>query len=212
MSAMTIKELKGQIKLITGLHIGSGDEEVHIGGIDNPVIKDPDGFPYIPGSSLKGKMRSLLELSEGCTIEGKPSTRTESPNSLVPLLFGDTTGASLTRLLFRDAFLSKASKEKLEEKSILPTEAKAENSIDRLRGVASNPRTTERAIPGLVFDFSISLRLLDGDKEQDFLDVLKKGIFLIEKDALGGSGSRGYGKVEFQSLQYDGKDFAKAQA
>ena len=57
-----IKSIKGKIVLKTGLHIGAGSDEIHIGGIDTPVVKDPlKGWPYIPGSSLKGKIRTLLE-------------------------------------------------------------------------------------------------------------------------------------------------------
>ena len=65
----------GQIELVSGLHIGSGNAEMHIGGTDNPVIKNPvTNQPYIPGSSLKGKMRSLLEWRAGVVgvAEGKP--------------------------------------------------------------------------------------------------------------------------------------------
>ena len=70
---MTIKELKLQkyisirAKLVTktGLRIGGTEEGMSIGGAENPVIRDYYGKPYIPGSSLKGKMRSLLEQSTG---------------------------------------------------------------------------------------------------------------------------------------------------
>lgn len=207
MSAMQIKEFKGTIKLVTGLHIGAGNEAVHIGGIDNEVVKDSDGNPYIPGSSLKGKIRSLLELSEGKT-DGSPSSGDKYPDSLIPVVFGDLSkNGDITRILFRDAFLSEESKKRLQEKSILPTEGKSENSIDRLTGKAGNPRQTERAIPGLTFDFSIALRLLDGDDEQQFCDLIAKGFKLLEADALGGSGSRGYGKVAFLEVAYDDKPF-----
>lgn len=208
MSAMQIKEFKGKIKLVTGLHIGAGNEAVHIGGIDNEVVKDSDGNPYIPGSSLKGKIRSLLELSEGKT-DGSPSSR-DKYSGPIPIVFGDLSEKrDITRILFRDAFLSEESKKRLQEKSILPTEEKNENSIDRLKGIAKDGslRRTERAIPGLTFDFSIALRLLDGDDEQQFCDLIAKGFKLLEADALGGSGSRGYGKVAFLEVAYDDKPF-----
>jgi len=208
MSTMLIKEIKGQIKLITGLHIGAGNDEVHIGGIDSAVVKDAYGNPYIPGSSLKGKIRSLLELSEGSTT-GNPSDRVNYPHSLIPIVFGDMSKNSqeFTRVLFRDAFLSKESIDMLSSDSILPTEEKSENSIDRIKGVANYPRKIERVIAGMVFDFSIALRILDTDNEGQFKDLLKKGFEMLEADALGGSGSRGYGKVKFENLTYDGDDF-----
>ncbi len=202
--SLNIVELQGKIKVVTGLHIGAGNDDIHIGGIDNPVVKDVNGYPYIPGSSLKGKIRSLLEMSEGICYGGKPSTTKKSPDSLVPVLFGDTEG-NITRVLFRDSFLSKDSRNMLIENSTSPTESKSENSINRFSGKAENPRVTERVIPGLVFDFSIVVRLLDGDSEADFKATLLKGFRLLEKDALGGSGSRGYGKVEFSDLVWNGE-------
>lgn len=72
---MKIFSLKGQITLKTGLHIGGGDDTMKIGGIDNQVIKDINtNKPYIPGSSLKGKMRSLLEWNNKLVAygDGKP--------------------------------------------------------------------------------------------------------------------------------------------
>ena len=204
--SLDVIEVKGTIKLITGLHIGAGNDEIHIGGIDNPVVKDRNGYPYIPGSSLKGKMRSLLELADNISYGGKPSTIAKSPESAIPRMFGDTTDGNITRLLFRDAFLSEESKRILSEKSILATEAKNENSINRLRGTAENPRITERAISGLEFDFEIIVRLFDGDSEDTFKDTLVRGMKMLEKDALGGSGSRGYGKVKFQNVKWGDKE------
>ena len=66
MKLTTVTTLTGAIEVLTGLHIGSGDAEMHIGGTDNPVIKNPlTDEPYIPGSSIKGRMRSLLEWYAG---------------------------------------------------------------------------------------------------------------------------------------------------
>lgn len=53
-----IYKISGQIKLETGLHIGGDEGVIEIGGNDNPIVRDiSTGNPYIPGSSLKGKMR-----------------------------------------------------------------------------------------------------------------------------------------------------------
>jgi len=219
MATLQLKSIEGQIKLITGLHIGAGNDDIHIGGLDSCVVKDPDGNPYIPGSSLKGKIRSLLEMSEGCiSVKNGPSTRREHPQSLIPIVFGDLekkpserndmNTSVLTRLLVRDAFLSQDSLDRLESESILPTEAKSENNIDRLKGVAGSPRSIERAIPGLSFSFEMILRLFTDDNEQEVVALLKKGLMLLQHDALGGNGSRGYGKVQFLDLTYCGNPFS----
>lgn len=202
-----IVEIKGKIEIITGLHIGAGDSEVHIGGIDSSVIKNPlDNYPYIPGSSLKGKMRSLLELYYGLSLDGKPSSRNNN-NHIVPTIFGDTSEKGMTRIIFRDCFISEESKDKLKAKNILPTEEKSENSIDRISGTANSPRNIERVIPGLSFDFSMNLRILDEDNEDEFKKIIKQGLFLMEQDSLGGNGSRGYGKIKFKDLVWGDKAF-----
>lgn len=207
--SMRINKITGQIKIVTGLHIGAGNDEVHIGGVDSEVVRDPlTELPYIPGSSIKGKMRTLLELSEGSiTSDGKPSSIKQFPNSLIPILFGDMTSDELTRLLFRDAKLSSESINTLNSLNILPTEEKHENTINRLTGIA-NPRNIERVISGLVFDFEIILRVFNEDDENKFLEMIKMGITLLQLDALGGHGSRGYGKVEFINLKYNGESFS----
>lgn len=202
---MEIKILKGTIELVTGLHIGGGNADVHIGGIDSEVIKDAYGNPYIPGSSLKGKIRSLLELSEGAINRETPSTKASNPDSLIPVIFGDMT--DITRVLFRDAVLTKESLDKIQNLMILPTEEKTENSISRTKGTAVSPRNIERVIPGMKFDLEIVVRIFPekGDKEELIKAKIMSGLALLEKDALGGSGSRGYGKIKFSNLSWDSK-------
>lgn len=205
--SMRISEIKGQIRLVTGLHIGAGNDDVHIGGLDSAVVKAPDGFPYIPGSSIKGKIRSLLELSEGVSSD-KPMNRDSNPDSLIPIAFGDLSKSGITRVIFRDAFLSEKEKRQLLDDNMMATEEKSENSINRITGVADNPRKIERVIPGLAFDFEVNLRIFDGDDPEAFKKLLSKGLYLLEHDALGGNGSRGYGKVCFENLTLDGKPFS----
>lgn len=199
--------ITGEIWLLTGLHIGAGKEAIEIGGLDNPVVKNPiTGLPYIPGSSLKGKIRCLLELRDKrYTDKGDPC---QCGKCHVCITFGSQgkETETITRVLFRDAFLSEKSKEDLIEKELLSTEEKTENTINRLTGTAANPRTTERVIAGLAFDFEIALRVFENDGEE-YLNLIKEGLALLEKDALGGSGSRGYGKIEFKNLKLDGKEF-----
>lgn len=193
-----IKKIKKEytIKVLTGLHIGGSSENVEIGGIDNPVIKLGDGKPYIPGSSLKGKIRSLLEQSKGVKkVEG---------DFEINKLFGAAAGnenATPSKVIFRDFYLTEDSIEKLKNSDYLPmpyTENKYENVIDRVTGKAQHPRQTERVPAEAEFKGEIIINIWDSDKEQDFIKMLEDGISLLENDYLGGSGSRGYGQVEFK--------------
>lgn len=200
-----VKKIKinTSITLITGLHIGGNSENVEIGGIDNPVIKlaTKDNAPYIPGSSLKGKMRCLLEQTAGAPQVGL--------DERVNNLFGITenkanhTSNQPSKLIVRDAMLSEDSKKALlaSENLDMPyTESKFENVIDRVRGVAEHPRQTERVPAGVVFNAEFIINIWDDDDEQELLALFEKGIRLLENDYLGGSGSRGYGQIKFGEM------------
>lgn len=224
MQLTNIQLLQGKIHLLTGLHIGAGNEEMHIGGTDNPVTKNPlTGQPYIPGSSLKGKMRSLLEwqlgvvsLTEGKPLSFKHITKTPNPAAAKQLLklFGGSpdpsnddrliTEIGPTRLAFWDCSLNQDwVKREVSDKSRLFTETKMENMIDRIQGVAQHPRQTERVPAGAEFDFKLTLKVHDGE---DLTDMLFQGLKLIELTGLGGSLSRGYGKLEFVDLKLGNTD------
>lgn len=183
------------IELITGLHIGGSSDNVEIGGIDNPVIKiaTKDNQPYIPGSSLKGKMRCLLEQIAGSAKVGG--------NSEINNLFGCSEVNQPSKLIVRDAMLQKESAEKLRNCDNLDmpyTEGKWENVIDRVKGTAEHPRQTERIPAGVSFDVELIINVWDDDNAKDFITLLKKGINALENDYLGGSGSRGYGQIKFE--------------
>jgi CRISPR-associated protein Csm3 len=205
---MKIVKLIGTVELLSGLHIGGGDDTMKIGGIDNQVIKDANSDnPYIPGSSLKGKMRSLLEWDAGVVGigDGNPfnskllnnpifsDTKIKSNAETLLKLFGDKEGAyGITRISVGDCRLSDVSKE------MVLSEAKYENVINRQKGTAEHPRQTERVPAGVKFDFDIRIKVLDAnDSEEELVSMVKKGFELIESDYLGGSGSRGYGRVKF---------------
>jgi CRISPR-associated protein Csm3 len=210
-----IKEIKGKIILKSGLHIGAGDMEMKIGGIDNPVIKHPHTQePYIPGSSLKGKVRSLLEMRSGlmAKTDGEPvSVKTlkacngnGEKEACVKILklFGSSgaeTDPSLgpTRVSFADCPLDDKWKDKAREDHLSFTEVKSENSINRIKGTAENPRFSERVPSGAEFEFTVTLKQLN-QNEGDLEDFLMEGLKLLQMDALGGSGSRGYGRIEFE--------------
>jgi len=183
---MQKRNLKIRIEVITGLHIGIGSDRPEIGGIDNPVIKDPvSKLPYIPGSSLKGKLRSLLE--------------TESKNyayDVVSTAFGDDDNTP-TRYIFRDITLAEEDRRKFENGSI-QTEAKTEIKIDSMKGTATRGalRVSERVPANVVFEGEILLRSLNDDDEKLNESMLKEAVQLLNNDYLGGSGSRGYGAVK----------------
>ncbi|SFM53512.1 type III-A CRISPR-associated RAMP protein Csm3 [Nitrosomonas communis] len=224
MQLTRIQQIKGTIELKTGLHIGGGDSEMRIGGIDNTVIKNPvSDLPYIPGSSLKGKMRSLLEWRYGLVdpiiTGGRPFSfqhlkgiNTPQARDLLKL-FGGAPGSDTdaiankigpTRLAFWDCSLNIQWKQDKLGEHTSATEAKTENSIDRIKGIAANGaiRQTERVVAGAQFDFRLNLKVHD---DEDLLNIVLEGLKLLEYDSLGGSGSRGYGKIRFLDLQMDGE-------
>jgi len=84
-------------------------------------------------------------------------------------------------------------------------EAKTEVAINRITGTAQGGalRTIERVPAGVVFDLHIVLKNYE-KSDEDNLEIIKKGLKLLENDALGGSGSRGSGRIEFFDLQVDG--------
>jgi CRISPR-associated protein Csm3 len=202
--------LSGQIECLTGLHIGGTGGGYEIGGMDNPVIRDPyNKFPYIPGSSLKGKMRSLLEWAEGKVSDGKPYFSSDI-NDPISRIFGAPAEANRpagpTRLIVRDCFPDEKTKERmreLESKQGLPkVEVKTEVNINRITSKPlSGPRKMERVPVGSYFDFAMvySLYNIDGSrvKDVDLLDKLFMALQLLEDSALGGSGSRGCGQIQF---------------
>ncbi|MDO4776206.1 MAG: type III-A CRISPR-associated RAMP protein Csm3 [Cardiobacteriaceae bacterium] len=227
MQLTNIHTLEADLILQTGLHIGAGDGEIHIGGIDNTVIKHPvTGEPYIPGSSLKGKIRSLLEWKSGAVQEnplGQKEYREfpEKQHLIKPILqlfgisgdskedFQKTIGH--TRLAFWDCPLCPNYAEQMRHDNLPFTEAKSENRINRIAGTAEHPRQTERVPAGAVFKFRLTLKAFAGDGEE-LRDTLLQGLKLLEWDSLGGSGSRGYGKIRFANLMLDGKDLSEAFA
>lgn len=193
----TVKKI--EIKILTGLHIGAGNDTVQIGGVDSSVIKDPiSNLPYIPGSSLKGKIRCLLE------TEGKFNVLDETINDI----FGPTNdflkskkndkvySQKPTRLIFRDLNLCEEDKNKFLSGEI-NTEFKTEIVIDRSKGTAKDTglRSIERVPPSIKFEGEILIRHFENELE-NIENILNQGIDLLNNDYLGGSGSRGYGAVK----------------
>ena len=221
MKLTNIIEIKATLLLKSGLHIGAGDNEMHIGGIDNSVVKNPiTNRPYIPGSSLKGKIRSLLEWKSG-EVKNKPlslndleKAQSKQAVELILKLFGVSGDAEdsekmqkigASRLVYWDCDLNETWANEITQDGLSLTEAKSENTIDRITATAGNPRLTERVPAGAEFDFKLMIRVFDEDDKQELLNTVLSGLKLLELDSLGGSGSRGYGKVKFTELTVDGE-------
>lgn len=216
--------ITADIKLKTGLHVGGTEEGFDIGGIDNQVIKDKvTGLPYIPGSSLKGKMRSLLEWAYN-QVEIKLNDKTnkwegnlcKKPGEPIGIVFGIPAEdhqqkdaekvPGPTRLTVRDASPDK-NQVQIWENAMgekIYTEAKTENAIDRLTS-AANPRSMERVPADSIFKVEF---VYDVYKKEDVqnLRLLFEGMMLLEDSYLGGGGTRGSGKVEFANIQITARD------
>lgn len=192
-------QISGDILVKTGMHIGGSGAFAAIGAVDSPVIKDvKTNLPMIPGSSLKGKMRSLLakEFNEQITEH-------KGDHERITRLFGSSEKNRIkrSRLLFFDMVL--ANEKELRNAGLQSmTEVKFENSISRLTAVA-NPRQIERIVRGSVFKLDL---IYEMENEQEFIEdmqTLAEGIKLLQYDYLGGSGSRGYGKIQFSDVHAD---------
>ncbi len=219
--------LKGTINALTGLHIGGNTGELDIGGIDNPVIRNAfNRQPYIPGSSLRGKMRSLLDRHFKNPLEKRVGrdvwvhecqTPTDYNACPVCQVFGvapqhDLRGETMpSRLIVRDTFLTPESLEALDRADTDTdfTEIKTEVAIDRITSAAT-PRQQERVPAGTTFGpFQIvhSLYTLEenGHKDQlenelGYFNTVLTGMEILVDDYLGGSGSRGSGQIAFENL------------
>jgi CRISPR-associated protein Csm3 len=213
--------ITSDIEAVTGMHIGGTEAGIEIGGVDKTVIRDKlTNRPYIPGSSLRGKMRSLLEKYGGLKQNqriGQGSIhscqdRDEYATCDVCQVFGvpgERDFGSPTRLIVRDTHMTEASAKAIVEtaRTDLPyTEVKTEVSIDRVTS-AANPRQMERVLAGTVFGpaemvYSVysGAGCNPGEDVARLLTVVE-GLQLLEDDYLGGLGSRGSGKVRFQNIK-----------
>lgn len=219
--------LEGDLECQTGLHIGAGKGSLEIGGADNPVVKDAFGLPYVPGSSLRGKLRSLLEQATGMAVPSElvylskrkgqevRIHQSDRPDDEVCILFGRSPGrmervggetiesssATPARLTVYDAPLITESitPQMRENLDDELTEVKSENAIDRLTSQA-NPRTLERVPAGAKFHFRMVIDILCNE-DRELIPRLIEALRLLEDDTLGGGGSRGSGRVRLSGLK-----------
>ena len=192
-------EISGVIESLTGLHIGGGSQFAAIGAVDSVVIKDiQDDLPMIPGSSLKGKLRSLL--SKQLSFGNLPKEHNKDDDR-IKRLFGhaESKNPKTSRIYFSDIFMSEESREELENSDMDATEIKFENTITRSTGVA-NPRQIERAIKGIKYDMSLIYNIENESEIEEDFKLLKMAFKLLKYDYLGANGSRGYGRVDIKDL------------
>lgn len=201
--------IQGKIVCKTGLHIGGSSDAIDIGGSDNVIIRDSvTGNPYIPGSSLKGKLRFLTELNDKDSAQsvidnnGKPS---DNPNCLAVKLFGISADENQTQLKFptrtivRDSYPDEQTIDLWNNESLVSgAELKYENNINRINSAATS-RIIERIPKGSKFDFEIVFSVYEGDDDNisSVLDAMR----LLEDNYLGGSGSRGFGQIKFENIK-----------
>ena len=214
--------INGEITCKTGLHIGGSLETIEIGGSDNPIIRDTvSNLPFIPGSSIKGKLRSLLELSDKDSSQsvidnkGKVSTK-----GIAAEFFGVANNNESSKdnndnesskdkfhnkLIVRDAFPTEDTIKMWDKHSdiIDGAELKYENSLNRITSKAT-PRNIERVPVNSKFKLEIVLSIYDETyttkSDYESLNPLFKSMKLLQDDYLGGSGTRGFGKIEFENI------------
>lgn len=201
--------IQGELEVKTGMHIGTGAGFAAIGATDSPVVRDPlTKRPVIPGSSLKGKVRTLLSRQLGAD-SGVIAKKSDNDDARIRRVFGDTKEYMTARLVFRDTILSQEEWERLSGLGAkTATEVKFENTIDRVSSVA-NPRQIERVIAGSRFEFALIYEVAADPEtsevpsaeeiKEDFQTIVT-GLRLLELDYLGGHGTRGYGRVQFHDL------------
>jgi CRISPR-associated protein Csm3 len=227
--------LDGELHCETGLHIGAGKGSLEIGGADNPVIKDSFGRPYVPGSSLRGRLRALLEHADGLVSpeelvylsrrRGQEVRihQSDRPDDEICLLFGRNPGrmdrvsgeaieganATPARLTVYDAplDLDSITTQMRENLDDEITEVKSENAIDRLTSQV-NPRTLERVPASAKFQIRMVVDILC-EEDKALVARVAEGLRLLEDDSLGGGGSRGSGRVRFANLRavWRGRDY-----
>jgi len=209
--------ITANIEAVTGLHIGGSSTGLEIGGLDKAVIRNPrNNQPYIPGSSLRGKMRSQTEKVLGlpqnnpigqATIHVCREESEYKKNGGCPVchVFGvpaEIGYSGPTRLVVRDVSLTPTSVEELDKigSDLRFSELKTEVAIDRVTSAAV-PRTMERVPAGAVFG---PAELVFGVYEKADYGRLKtviQALQLVEDDYVGGAGSRGSGKVKFHAIK-----------
>lgn len=204
--------ITGVIELKSGCRIGGSDDMLNIGAADLICIKHPVTLkPYLPGSSLKGRLRSEQEKRLGSfSWDRKENKRVPNPREpcgcgqttcLVCRVFGPHKNTSHrlgpTRIIVRDATLIEGG----------DLELKSENIINRETGTAEHPRKAERVSAESQFEFKIGLQIFDSDDEPGMVTFIKDALRYVQETGIGSGISKGYGEIEFKNLKLDGQEF-----
>ena len=191
--------IQGDLTIKTGMHIGGGSDYAPIGAVDSPFIRDSlTQEPIIPGSSLKGKIRTLLARYRS---EEHIVNSIDKDDDVIKRLFGSTKPQTISRLQFQDLFISEETKLLFEsiDTDTYMGEVKFENTINRVTSVAM-PRQIERVPAGTQFAFKLVYTLIDKDEVEEDLQTLRTGLELLQLDYLGGHGTRGYGRISIDNV------------
>lgn len=194
--------ITAEIVVKTGMHIGGSSEFSAIGAVDNVIIRDPlTQRPIIPGSSLKGKLRTLLARS---TAAGGFVKDIKEDSDIIKRMFGSHAPIMPARLQFYDVFMNEDSVQRIEKMNtdLYLSEIKFENTINRTTCMA-NPRQIERVPAGSIFDFKLVYNVENAAELAEDMGKLAETFKLLSYDYLGGHGSRGYGRVEFNNFQVE---------
>lgn len=189
---------KGTVKVINKVHVGIG-QAFGIGGIDNAIVRNIyTGDPYIPGSSLKGRMRSGLEVALGRIDGDGGACACGRADCIVCKLFGTRSNAGKCgpgRLVIYDIELSDEFKKKEEVITTL-----THNSINRTTGRAKDGAfmSFEAIESGTILNYRIDIKVFEGDNEKELCDTVDKCLSYVELSGIGGKVSSGYGKVKFE--------------
>jgi len=202
----------GKVKLKTALHIGS-QRSIDPIESDNPVIKDNDGKPFIPGSSFKGAIRSAMEsLLEG--LNKKVCHPTEDVYCIKKEDWRDINKVLNSDVCLLCKFMGSpylASKTKFHDMPLFHKNMDLSNLLQERDGVAIDreylsaaPKKKydfETVTPGWEFDLQV---LIDNPEDYELgllftvFDLFNEGLF-----TLGGNSSRGLGLIEIEILQID---------
>lgn len=193
--------IKAELRLLTGMHIGKSNDFAPIGAVDSVVITDPvTKQPLIPGSTLKGKLRTMLAKLE---TEGPSLNKHNEDSDIIKRLFGASSPEIVeSRLQFYDIFLNNAEELENKKMDLTYTEIKFENTINRTTAVAM-PRQLERVPAGAKFDFKLVYNCEDASDLEEDIENLARALKMIQLDYIGGSGTRGYGKIAFSDFSVE---------